>query len=97
MSNGVTPFYLPPERGDVPAMTPADAGTQFRLSRPKQVDANVLLKGIPIAPRRDANSVDLINLSVYEPMRHGVNKGGVIVQCKKNLQRCTTQRLSKGN
>ena len=29
VSYGVTQFYLPPNRGDIPAITPAEAGTRF--------------------------------------------------------------------
>ena len=29
MSYGITPFYLPPDRGAIPAITPAEAGTRF--------------------------------------------------------------------
>ena len=55
MSSGITQYYyLPPDRGDLPAITAAKAGTQFidpggikRLSWVQQVDANTLLKDIP--------------------------------------------------
>jgi len=29
MSYGITQYYLPPGRGDIPAFTPAEAGTQL--------------------------------------------------------------------
>jgi len=29
MPHGITQCYLPPGRGDVPALTPAEAGTRF--------------------------------------------------------------------
>ena len=29
MSYGITQCYLPPRRGDIPALTPAEAGTRF--------------------------------------------------------------------
>jgi len=29
MPYGITQCYLPPGRGDIPAVTPAEAGTQF--------------------------------------------------------------------
>ena len=32
MPHGITQYYLPPGRGDIPALTPAEAGT--RLSDP---------------------------------------------------------------
>jgi len=32
MAYGITQCYLPPDRGDIPALTPAEAGT--RLSDP---------------------------------------------------------------
>jgi len=33
MPYGITQYYLPPGRGDIPALTPAEAGT--RLSDPE--------------------------------------------------------------
>jgi len=35
MPCGITQCYLPPDRGDIPALTPAEAGT--RLSDPKSI------------------------------------------------------------
>jgi len=29
MPDGITQCYVPPGKGDVPALTPAEAGTQF--------------------------------------------------------------------
>jgi len=29
MTHGITQCYLPPGRGDIPALTPAEAGTRF--------------------------------------------------------------------
>ena len=36
MSYGITKCYLPPDRGDMPAFTPAEAGTRFSDPRGMQ-------------------------------------------------------------
>ena len=48
----ITRFYLPPDRGDVPAITLAEAGTRSSTQKDKRpswlepLGANILLKGI---------------------------------------------------
>jgi len=39
MPHGITQCYLPPGRGDIPALTPAEAGT--RLSDPGGMQGSV--------------------------------------------------------
>jgi len=36
MPHGITPCYLPPGRGDIPALTPTEAGTRFSDPRGMQ-------------------------------------------------------------
>ena len=43
MPYGITQYYLPPGRGDIPAVTPAEAGT--RLSDPGEIQGWVDLVG----------------------------------------------------
>ena len=43
MPYGITQYYLPPGRGDIPAFTPAEAGT--RLSDPGGMHGLVYLVG----------------------------------------------------
>jgi len=33
MPYGITQCYLPPDRGEIPVVTPAEAGTRFSLGR----------------------------------------------------------------
>ena len=44
MPYGITQCYLPPDRGDIPALTPAKAGT--RLSEPGGMQGLVDLVGL---------------------------------------------------
>ena len=44
MPHGITQCYLPPGRGDIPALTPAEAGT--RLSDPGGMQGCVDLVGL---------------------------------------------------
>ena len=44
MPHGITQYYLPPSRGDIPALTPAEAGT--RLSDPGGMQGWVNLVGL---------------------------------------------------
>jgi len=44
MPYGITQYYLPPGRGDIPAITPAEAGT--RLSDPGGMQGWVDLVGL---------------------------------------------------
>ena len=44
MPYGITQCYLPPDRGDIPALTPAEAGT--RLSDPGGMQGSVELGGL---------------------------------------------------
>ena len=39
MPHGITQCYMPPGRGDIPAITPAEAGT--RLSDPRGMQGSV--------------------------------------------------------
>ena len=39
MPHGITQCYLPPDRGDIPALTPAEAGT--RLSDPGEMQGEL--------------------------------------------------------
>ena len=63
MQHGITQCYLPPGRGDVSALIPAEAGT--RLSDPEGCKAELTYtrltyllarhpcNGVPIVPKRD--------------------------------------------
>jgi len=44
MPHGITQCYLPPGRGDIPALTPAEAGT--RLSDPGGMQGGIDLVGL---------------------------------------------------
>jgi len=58
MPHGITQCYLPPGRGEIPALTPAEAGTRFSDPGGMQgrVDLVGWLDGIP-ALRRSSASV----------------------------------------
>ena len=45
MSYGITQFYLPPDRGDVPAITPTEVGTRFAVPLKEAV-----IRALPIWP-----------------------------------------------
>ena len=49
MPHGITQCYLPPGRGDIPALTPAKAGT--RLSDPREMQGWVDLDNTDITPQ----------------------------------------------
>jgi len=57
MPHGITQCYLPPGRGDIPALTQAEAGT--RLSDPEGMQGRVDLVGLlhteMVYPLEDGN------------------------------------------
>ena len=51
MSYGITQFYLPPDRGDVPAITLAEAGTRF-------IDPGGSVTNSPVVPNESYDVAD---------------------------------------